>query len=564
MQKRPISRSSSLVNLFVTLCLMAILPGCASRTIYVGGSVLTVDAEDRIAEAIGVENERIGIVGTEAEVRAWAGSSADVVDVEGATIVPGFIDAHGHFPGEGVWGQVADLNSPPIGDVKNLDQLLELLRAQAEGTSAGEWVAGMGYDDTLLAEMRHPTREDLDRVSTEHPVGILHISGHLGVVNSRGLEALGYHPETPNMKGGVLRRDPEGRLTGVLEENAIEPLQTLLYSPSLLGGLAIVKEAGRRAVSRGVTTAQSGYTPGALVRLLPWVSRFGLVPIRLVLWPGMEAIDEVLASGDTFSTYDPDWVEVGAVKLVADGSIQGYTGYLSEPYHVPPGDDPSYRGYPRIEREELIERAVRYHQAGYQLAIHGNGDASIDDILDALDQAFADGSGQDRRPIVIHAQMTRDDQLDRMKQLGVIPSFFSLHTYYWGDRHKKLFMGPERANRMSPAASALARDLTFTIHCDAPVVPMEPLRLIWAAVNRKSASGDDVGVSERISARQALRATTIDAAFQHFQEDSRGSLEAGKLADFVLLSASPYDVPTEIDDIEVLETFVAGERVYQK
>jgi predicted amidohydrolase YtcJ len=230
---------------------------------------------------------------------------------------------------------------------------------------------------------------------------------------------------------------------------------------------------------------------------------------------------------------------------------------------VPPGDDPSYRGYPRIEREELIERVGRYHEAGLQIAVHGNGDASIDDILDAYEQAFAATPRKDARPIVIHAQMTRPDQLDRMAELGVIPSFFSLHTYYWGDRHRDLFMGPERAARMSPAASALARGVRFTIHADSPVVPMEPLRLVWAAVNRRSASGAPIGPAERISVRDALRAVTIDAAFQHFEEETKGSLELGKLADLVILSASPHDDPRHIDQIEVLETIVGGESVYR-
>ncbi|MCP5058945.1 MAG: amidohydrolase family protein [bacterium] len=251
------------------------------------------------------------------------------------------------------------------------------------------------------------------------------------------------------------------------------------------------------------------------------------------------------------------------MKIVADGSIQGYTGYLSEPYHVPPGDDPAFRGYPRVPRDELITRAKRYHAAGWQLAIHGNGDASIDDILDAFEAAFADTPSEDPRPIIIHAQMSRDDQLDRMAELQVIPSFFSLHTYYWGDRHRDLFMGPDRAARMSPAKSALDKGVHFTIHCDAPVVPMEPLRLIWSAVNRKSSSGKDIGPAERITPMQALRATTIDAAYQYHDEDNKGSLEEGKLADYVILSASPLEDPAHIDEIRVLETFVGGERVYQ-
>jgi predicted amidohydrolase YtcJ len=267
----------------------------------------------------------------------------------------------------------------------------------------------------------------------------------------------------------------------------------------------------------------------------------------------------MLAGRASFDSYDPERVRLGAVKLVADGSIQGYTAYLSEPYHVPPGDEAGYRGYPRISREALIESVARYHRAGMQVAVHGNGDASIDDILDAIEEARRRHPREHARPVLVHAQMARPDQLDRMAALDVIPSFFSLHTYYWGERHQRIFMGPERAARMSPAASARARGIRFTIHCDAPVVPIEPLRLVWAAVNRRTYGGAQVGEAERIPVIAALRAVTIDAAWQHFEEESKGSLEPGKLADLVVLSESPLAVPAErIDELAVLETIVGG------
>ncbi|HEB90265.1 MAG TPA: amidohydrolase [Deltaproteobacteria bacterium] len=551
--------------LFLALaCNLFSATGCDRRTVFLGAPVLTVDAGNRVVEALGIEGDRIGAVGSEDEVRAWAGPRARIVELAGGAIVPGFIDAHGHFPGEGIWARVVDLNPPPIGDLDSIDELVARLRARAEETPAGEWVAGMGYDDTLLAEGRHPTRVDLDRVSTEHPVAILHISGHLASINSRALAELGWDANTPDPEGGAIRRDPEtGEPDGVLEENAAEFVQARLMDPGLLDGLAILRLASRRALAHGVTTTQSGYTPARQMRVMPWLSRLGLLPLRIVLWPSMEAVDEVLDGGRPFSTVDPGWVRVGAVKLIADGSIQGYTGYLSEPYFVPPGDDPEFRGNPRLARDELIRRVRRYHAAGWQIAVHGNGDAAIDDILDAFEIALREHPRKDPRFILIHAQMARDDQLDRMRQLGVTPSFFSLHTYYWGDRHRDRFMGPERAARMSPARSALDKGVRFTIHCDAPVVPMEPLRLIWSAVNRISSSGRIIGPDERITPMQALRATTIDAAWQIREEDNRGSLEPGKWADFVILSASPLDDPEHIDRIRVLETHIAGKRVHR-
>jgi predicted amidohydrolase YtcJ len=533
----------------VQLVLLLFLLACApERTLYAGGPILTLDANDRIVESLGVEGDRIAVVGSRTLVEEWAGDDARVVDLQGRALLPGFIDAHGHFPGTGLYAINANLNSPPIGDVERISQLQQRLAALAADTSAGDWVVGFGYDDTLLAEKRHPTREDLDAVSSEHPIAIVHVSGHLGVLNSRALEEAGISSASPDPEGGIIRRAPDGSPNGVLEETALESIQASLLQPSLTDTWAIVNEASDLYLASGTTTAQNGYAAGDHIGPLTWLQRLGVVPLRLVFWPGLEWADEQPSPT--------------TVKIIADGSIQGYTGYLSQPYHVPPGDDPAYRGYPRFAREDLISEVERLHTAGWQVAVHGNGDAAIDDILDAFESAQRKHPREDTRHIIIHAQMARDDQLDRMRALGVIPSFFSLHTYYWGDRHRDLFMGPERAARMSPARSAVDRGMRFTIHCDSPVVPMEPLRLVWSAVNRRSASGAEIGPTQRITPMQALRAVTIDAAYQHFEDADKGSLEPGKLADLVVLSRSPLENPATIDQIEVVETIVGGETVW--
>jgi predicted amidohydrolase YtcJ len=532
--------------------------------LYRGGPILTLDADNRVVEALAVDFGRIVAAGSEAELASWIDSAKpEIVDLEGRALLPGFIDAHGHFPGAGIGAVFVDLNSPPIGGVTDIEGLVGKLSARAAETSEGEWVIGIGYDDTLLADKRHPTRHDLDRASTRHPIGVLHISGHLGVANSAGLAASGIDAETPDPEGGLIRREPAGREPdGVLEETAMLPLQRHLV-PSAGDGLRILDRAGKLYAAAGVTTAQSGSTDAKMLSFFDWVSWLGLVPQRLIVWPTPEAAVAMLSGKLDPPSGDPERLRVGAVKIIADGSIQGYTGYLSEPYYVTPADDLGYRGYPRVPRDKLIEQVGAFHAAGMQVAVHGNGDASIDDILDAFEAAQEAHPRDDARHVIIHAQMTRMDQLDRMHELGVIPSFFSLHTFYWGDRHRQIFMGPERAARMSPAASAVERDVRFTLHADAPVVPMEPLRLIWAAVNRKTRSGFTVGPAERITPLQALRAVTIDAAWQHFEEDEKGSLEVGKLADLVILSRSPLVGPETIDDIVVLETVVGGRTIYR-
>jgi predicted amidohydrolase YtcJ len=522
-----------------------------------------MDASDRIVEALLVAGDRIAAVGSDAELESRNGRTARVVDLQGHALLPGFIDAHAHFPGAGIFAVMVDLNSPPIGEIDSIETIVERLRLRAASTKEGEWVVGMGYDDTLLAEGRHPTRHDLDRASSEHPIAIWHISGHLAVVNSSGLERVGIDAETRDAEGGRIRRDPRtGEPDGVLEENDTHVLQPLL-APGLRDSWKIVREASRRYLAAGVTTAQNGYATAQQMKGLLRLSRLGLLPLRVVLWPGQETMDAMLAGRFAFETPEPLWMRLGAAKIIGDGSIQGYTGYLSEPYHVPPGDDPEYRGYPTIEREELIEVVSRYHVKGLQVAVHGNGDACIDDILDAFEAAQRTHPRRDARHVVVHSQMARNDQLDRMADLGVIPSFFSLHTYYWGDRHREIFMGPERAARMSPARSASERGLRFTIHTDCPVVPMEPLRLVWAAVNRRSTSGACIGEAERIDPTRALRAVTIDAAYQHFEEGDKGSLEVGKLADMVILDRSPLDDPEQIDRIRVVETIVGGRTAYR-
>ncbi|MGH7896187.1 MAG: amidohydrolase, partial [Candidatus Binatia bacterium] len=424
----------------------------SGRTIYRGGPIVTMDAEQRVVEALGIDGDRIAVVGSETDVLAWGGRWARVLDLHGHALLPGFVDAHSHFPGAGLFAVVEDLHPPPMGDVASIDDVVARMRRRASTTGGRSWVVGMGYDDTLLAEGRHPTREDLDRVSTERPLATLHISGHLAAVNSRGLAVLGYDACTPDGVGGRIRRDPTtGEPDGVLEERAIEPL-TALLAPGPLDALRIVREGSRRYLAAGVTTAQNGNATMQQIRSLAWASRLGVVPLRLVLWPDVEAIDAVLDGRAPFPVTDEEWVRIGAVKLVADGSIQGYTANLTAPYHVPPAADPAYRGYPRIPRDELSARIARYHAQGLQVAVHGNGDAAIDDILDAVEHAQQAHPRPDARPIVVHALMARPDQLDRMQRLGIVPSFFVLHTYYWGDRHRDRFLGPERAARISPVA----------------------------------------------------------------------------------------------------------------
>lgn len=536
-------------------------------TVYLSGEVLTMDAANSMREALAVLDGKILAVGSDEAMQAYIGSDTRVVDLEYKTVLPGFIDAHGHFPEAGnVALYSADLNSPPIGTTKNIGDLVARVAQKAKETPAGGWVVGVGYDDTLLAENRHPTKEDLDKASADHPIWVFHISLHMGVANTKALELAGVTKDTPQPDGGVIHKDPDtGEPTGLLDEiPAFWRVWGSIPQRTDEQELAGIRYASRQYAAKGVTTAQNGLAQKRAIQLLEKAAATGDLSIRALVLPRWDVAAEIASGTFEVNGAKSDKITVGAAKLVGDGSIQGYTGYLGEPYHTPYKGDADYRGYPAYPREKLIEMVKAMHATGTQMAIHGNGDAAIDDILDAYEAALAERPNADARPIIIHAQMARDDQLDRMKALGVVPSFFVLHTYYWGDRHRDIFMGPERAAHMSPCRSAADRGIRFTTHCDTPVVPMDPLLLVWSAVNRESTSGQVIGKDEQVSTTQALRSVTIDAAWQGFEEDTKGSIEPGKFADLVILDGNPLDDPEYIRHLSVLETIVGGETVYTK
>ena len=537
-------------------------------TVYRGGDVVTMDDAMPQATAVAIRGDRIVAVGSDAKMAAYIGDRTEVRELRGNTLLPGFIDAHSHIGYQGlVLTQFVDLNSPPVGTIKSISQIVDRLKQRVEDTAKGDWVIGFGYDDTLVKEQRHPTREDLDKVSTQHPIWISHSSGHLGVGNSKALELAGITAATPEPEGGVIRRDPEtGLPNGVFEEqSAMGPVLMLAYgSMTLEDVLAGTSAAIADYASKGITTAQEGAASPDSLGGLAMARQQGLLKIRVVAQPTVQVTLAELAGNYQIPFENDGLLKVGATKLFGDGSIQGYTGYLGHPYHVPKDPaHPEYRGYPLQSRGKLAEQVLAVHSSGRQMAIHGNGDAAIDDILWAYAQAQAKVPRKDARLVVIHSQMVREDQLDKMAELGVIPSFFNMHTYYWGDRHRDIFIGPERAARISPAQSAARRDIPFTLHADTPVVPMEPLRMLWSAVTRETADRAILGPEQRVSPERALRGLTIDAARQYFDEDDKGSITAGKLADLVVLDANPLTVPAaDILGIEVLETVVGGEVVY--
>ena len=534
-----------------------------AHRVFINGQVLSMDADNTVFEALSMRGDTIDALGSSDAIMAGTSDGTIVTDLAGRTLLPGFVDAHGHFPGSGLYILGADLNSPPIGDVNSIADIQRRLRERMQKQSGADWIVGWSYDDTLIAERRHPTRHDLDAVSADRPVYAVHVSGHLGVANTRALELLGIDADSKDPEGGVIVREADGQTpAGLLEEAAHIKAMGQVVDFSALEALRMVLAASDEYVSVGVTTAQSGAVDAGMGPPLMRLASWGIVKPRLVIFPIWDSLGMDWLRGD----WNPAEVSsgkaiVGPVKVVADGSIQGYTGYLGKPYHVPFKGDADYRGYPAMSRDKLASVVGDFHAAGIQLAIHGNGDAAIDDILYAFELAQEKTPADDPRMVLIHAQMAREDQLSRMKALGVTPSFFSAHTYYWGDRHRDIFMGPERAARMSPARSAESIGLRYSVHLDTPVVPMEPMQLLWSTVNRISTGGHVIGEAQRVSPMNALRAMTIDAAWQVFQEGRIGSLEPGKLADMVILDGDPLTAP-DVRGLQVDETIVGGVSVY--
>jgi hypothetical protein len=536
----------------------------AADVVYAGDHILTFEPGLPRARSLAVRGERIVCVDAGDECCALVGPDTRVVELGSRALLPGFIDAHGHVTMLASLVDRANLSAPPVGDVTTIASLQDALRAHlaAHPPAPGAWLAGYGYDDSLLAERRHPTRDDLDAVSRNVPIAILHVSGHLAVANGAALAAAGVSAETPDPPGGRFRRREASREpNGVAEEAAL--FELLGRSPLVQ---PITPEQLRRALavyaSFGFTTVQDGASAPESIAALERLAREGGAPLDVVYFPMLRDLAQPLPDAPLHEYRGG--VAWGGVKLILDGSPQAKTAFLSEPYHVaPPGQPADYRGYPILAQQFVDDALARFVAARVPVIAHANGDAALDMLIGAVERALARAPDVDHRTVAIHAQTARDGQLDRMRAAGVIPSFFSAHPYYWGDWHRDSVLGPARAARISPARSALARGIPFTIHNDAPVVPPDAARLLWATVNRLTRSGRPLGAEQRIGTEDALRALTANAARQYFEEAKKGTLAVGKQADLVVLSEDPLAMaPEKLLELKVIETVSRGRAVF--
>lgn len=538
-------------------------------TIYLNGNVVTVNDAYPKAEAVAVKDGLILAVGDRQKIEILKGKTTQIIDLQGKTLVPGFIDPHGHLFQQGLASVVADLLPPPDGDVDTIAKLQDKLKTWAKTSTSKKigWIIGIGYDDSQLEEKRHPTRQDLDAVSKEIPIVALHQSGHLAAVNSKCLELAGITANTPNPAGGIIRRETgTNEPNGVLEENASYLVFTVLIKTAKIDAkdsLNLVIKGAEFYASYGFTTAQEGRASKSIYEAIRAAGSTGSLPIDIAVYPDY-VVHRDAHTWDMSRTYT-NRVRLAGVKLSTDGSPQGRTAWLSKPYYQPPeGQSADYKGYGVLTDEQLIDRIDSGYKNNIQIIIHGNGDAAIDQIIMAISKATEKYGQGDRRPVLIHGQTVREDQLDEMKKLGIFPALFPAHVFYWGDWHREVTLGKERAARISPVRSALNRGMKVTIHTDSPVVLPHATRTMWSAINRRTRTDFVLGEDQRLTPLEALKALTIWAAYQHFEEKQKGSIEVGKLADFAILSDNPLTVDSmTIKDITVLETIKEGKTVYK-
>lgn len=544
----------------------------SSNLIVFGGPILTMQGDTpQYSEALLIENGIIQFNGSLAEAKKRA-PNAKELNLHQRTAIPGLIDAHSHVNSVGMQQTVANLYAPPDGNVTDIPSLIASLKQWKKDNpefirATSGWIIGNGYDDAQLKEKRHPTADDLDQVSKDHPILILHQSGHLASANHKALELLKINQNTPDPDGGVIRRVKNTQIpNGVLEESVVfsSMLQAFKNVPPDVM-LQMAQTALKTYIKNGYTTVQEGRADAGTAQLWRNLALQKKLPIDVVVYPDLISEKDYMLKNGSSVQYQNHY-RIGGVKISLDGSPQGKTAWLTKPYLIPPeGQSKSYRGYPAYPQEKTVQDAIDLaFKNHWQVLAHANGDAAIDQYLRVIQKSEQKFPEADRRNVIIHAQTMREDQLDTAKKLKLIPSFFSLHTYYWGDWHVQETLGLERADRISPTGSALRRGMIFTEHHDAPVIPPNSMMTLDATVNRTTRSGKLLGQDQKVSPYIGLKSMTDWAAYQYFEEDRKGTLTAGKLADFVILSDNPITIePQQIKNIKILATYKEGQSVYQ-
>lgn len=537
--------------------------------LYYNGHIITMETDEIVyAEAIVEQNGKIAFVGNLIEAEKLF-PHITKIDLDGKTLLPGFIDPHSHFGMvSNTMGQI-NLNPPPVGNISSIPELLDAVKKYKTENNIkdGEWIFGWGYDESQLKEKRHPNKTELDAILPDNPVYLQHTSGHMGVANSLALKKMNVSKETPNPEGGNIERFPNSdEPSGLVQETAMYPFVGNMLQILSTKQAECFDETQNYYAQNGITTAQDGMTDRNSIQFFQKQADDGKLKIDLIALAGYSDLEKNLSDTSIHFKIYKNRFKVQGTKIVADGSPQGKTAYFTKPFLTQvPGCTKDCRGLPSLSQDALNKIFKTAYAQNNQLFIHSNGDATIDMIITAHEYACKELSqplDKDRRTIVIHSQFVRPDQLETYKKYKIEPSFFTNHAYFWGDVHIEN-LGKERAHFLSPIATADRLGLKYTNHSDATVTPINPIFTVWTAVNRISRTGQVIGEKEKATPYQALKAITINAAYEFFEENLKGSLEKGKIADFVILDKNPLTInPLEIKDIKVLQTIKAGETIF--
>ena len=518
-------------------------------TLYFGGPIVTLE-EPQYAQALVERGGRIAYVGDREEAERLAGPGTRRVDLEGRALLPAFVDPHSHL----LACAYARLQVP-LGECAGWGEIADRLsrHVQERGIQPGEWVKGTGYDQNALAEGAAPDRFCLDRACPHNPVVIQHASGHAGVFNTLALERLGA------LDGDCgLERDGQGELTGRGEENPFLDLLGRIPMDGLEDVLRAFQGAQEEYASHGITTAQEGLLQPVMAPVYQEILRRGLLYLDVNAYVPPADYDRLRGQFAQGVSASPGTFQAAGMKIFLDGSPQGGTAWVREPYAG------GGCGTSTMTDGQVLSAFRQALDRDAQLLAHCNGDRAAEQYLTLLAQAEREAGKKLCRPVMIHAQLLGLDQLERVKALGVIPSFFVAHVYHWGEIHVKNF-GLDRGGRISPAGSALAQGIPFTFHQDSPVIPPDMLETIWCACVRRTKAGRVLGAEERIPVEAALRAVTQNAALQYGLERELGTLRPGKRADFVLLSGDPLRTPPEeLKKLQVERTIRCGRTIWSR
>lgn len=548
------------------------LTSCAHKetavTIFHGGTIMTVDNNFSEVEAIAIKGDKIVATGDLSEIKNEFGKQASLINLEGKTMLPGFIDPHSHVL---TFAPVRFLTENiGVAKFRTTEEVLAHLKKTASEKEKGEWILASGWDPSVQEGVSALTNKELDQISTEHPIFILNTSGHLAYINSLAFEAAGIDENTPNPPGAEYVKDDHGKLNGVVKNNvAFFPVWLANPAASQLKMEDAIVSLLNEFNQYGVTTTSEfslGLTsqgPADFDLLLAAAQREDFTA-RIMAYPWY-TLEEKWDEAGTQMYDGNDMVKIVGYKLVADGSNQGYTGLQREEFYNK--EQKGNLGKQYMTVDEMYRQAKIRAEQGWHMALHGNGDAGIDNVLTVMQMLNDDGIDVAKlRPRIEHCSILHDDQIEKMKELGVSASFLIGHVHYWGTAMRDQVFGPEKAMLLDRTASVEKAGVGYTLHSDFAVTEPNMLKLIEIAVTRTTFKEPDfvLNPDERVSVESAIRAVTSEAAWQMMVEDKVGSIEVGKYADFVILEDDPRKVePSTISEINIVETWLNGKRVYQ-